>query len=323
GRIERGLAFPTSISLNEIACNYSPLEDDLSPSAVLKAGDVVKVEVGVHVDGYIATLAHTIVLNPNPMEPVTGRTADVVCAAYYAAEAALRFMRPGNTSTDIINIINMTAQSFNVNPVPGTASHMIKRYLLEAEQAIPNIAVSHPEEMPEELVFGENEVYSINIFMSTGTGSISESPHHETTILQRDVGKTYNFKLAASRLAFNDISKTFGVFPFSMRALLDINPKHRLGIKECLNHEVIVGRPVLSEMPVAGENVVIAHYKMTVLILPSGPMRLTTSFQPPFVHSLYSIDGTPIANALRNEVRVAKAKLPVTNGKSGSSAMEV
>lgn len=51
--------------------------------------------MGVHIDGYIATAAHTTVVSSNTQEAVTGRAADVVAATHFAYEAALRMLRPG------------------------------------------------------------------------------------------------------------------------------------------------------------------------------------------------------------------------------------
>jgi methionine aminopeptidase len=52
-------------------------------------------ELGVHIDGYIATAAHTTIVVNNTQEAVTGRAADVVAATHFAYEAALRMLRPG------------------------------------------------------------------------------------------------------------------------------------------------------------------------------------------------------------------------------------
>jgi len=57
--IEKGLAFPVCISVNEICGHYSPMEED---SIKLKNGDVVKIDVGIHIDGFIAMAAHTTVV---------------------------------------------------------------------------------------------------------------------------------------------------------------------------------------------------------------------------------------------------------------------
>ncbi|KAJ3214884.1 putative metalloprotease arx1 [Dinochytrium kinnereticum] len=300
GNIEKGIAYPTCVSVNEIAHCYSPLADE---SSVLKLGDVVKVELGVHIDGYVANLAHTTVLNPRSDQPITGKTADVICAAYYAAEAALRLVRYGARSTDVIEAINQVAAAFNVHPVEGTSTFLMKRFLIESQQEIPNGI--DPAMIEEPFIFMDNEVYAINVVMSTGSGSLRPTADRPT-VLQRDVQKLYNFKLKASRHAYNDISRTFGVFPFSLRSLVDMKQEHRLGIQELMNHEVVLGRPVMAEMH--GE--VVAQFKLTTLLLPSGPMRLTAQLNPPFVHSDFSVDGTPIAEVLKTDVRVAKAKNP-------------
>lgn len=53
-------------------------------------------DLGAHVDGFIAVVAHTLVLGASPTSKVTGRKADVVLAAHFASQAALRLLRPGN-----------------------------------------------------------------------------------------------------------------------------------------------------------------------------------------------------------------------------------
>jgi hypothetical protein len=53
-------------------------------------------DLGTHVDGFIAVVAHTIVLGATSEAKVTGRRADVVLAAHYASQAALRLLKPEN-----------------------------------------------------------------------------------------------------------------------------------------------------------------------------------------------------------------------------------
>ncbi|KAI9333684.1 peptidase M24, structural domain-containing protein [Obelidium mucronatum] len=306
GSVERGLAFPTCISINNVVSNYSPLKDE--SAAVLEAGDVVKVELGVQIDGYVSTLAHTIVLNPTPLEPVTGRKADVIAAAYMAAEAAIRLVKAGNESSQIFQTVNQIASSFGVRPVEGTASHLMKRFLLEAEQAIPNST----DPSTTDFTFGENEVISINIVFSTGAGQAYESTTHPTTVYQRDVSAAQGFKLKASRNTFNTVTKNFGVFPFSSRGLFDLDPAHKLGLPEVVKSGVLCGRPVIVEQD--GEFV--AQFKATVMVLPgnTGSMRLSAPLNCPYVHSVGAVQDN-ISTLLKQDVRVAKAKNPtVTSG---------
>jgi len=74
------LAFPTTISVNEVCAHNSPLPED---STSIKEGDLVKIELGVHIDGFPAFVGHTLVVKSDN-EPVTGAKADVILAAYKA-----------------------------------------------------------------------------------------------------------------------------------------------------------------------------------------------------------------------------------------------
>ena len=56
----------------------------------------MKVEIGVHVDGFAAFVAHTIVVQSDKNAQVIGKKADVILAAYKAAQAALRLIKPGH-----------------------------------------------------------------------------------------------------------------------------------------------------------------------------------------------------------------------------------
>lgn len=58
--MRKGVAFPTCVSVNHVICHFSPLKSD--PDVILSDGDVVKVDLGAHLDGFIAVAAHTIVV---------------------------------------------------------------------------------------------------------------------------------------------------------------------------------------------------------------------------------------------------------------------
>ena len=110
----KGLAFPTTISTNELCGYYSPLQED---STNIKEGDLVKVELGVHVDGFAAFVAHTIVVQSDKNAQITGKKADVVLAAYKAAQAALRLIKPGHVNNEVTEVIQKVCNSYEVNPL--------------------------------------------------------------------------------------------------------------------------------------------------------------------------------------------------------------
>jgi methionine aminopeptidase len=78
-KLERGIAFPACVSVNHICGHYSPLKEE---SRVLNEGDVAKIDLGSHIDGYVALAAYTIVVRKSRDEKVSGRKGDVIHAAY-------------------------------------------------------------------------------------------------------------------------------------------------------------------------------------------------------------------------------------------------
>lgn len=176
-------------------------------------------ELGAHFDGYVATAAHTTVVPLSPTEPLQGRAADVICATYFAHEAAQRMLRPGVKSSEITRVINEIAAYFRCKPVEGTFSSPMKRFVLRAGKDIEN-------QFPEGLTVQElekcdfeieaNQVYQMNIVLTTGDGSVKVS-EHKPHVYQRDVNKSYQLKMKAARIAYNEINEKFTVFPFATR----------------------------------------------------------------------------------------------------------
>ncbi|KAG0294284.1 hypothetical protein BGZ98_001830, partial [Dissophora globulifera] len=262
---------------------------------------VVKIELGAHIDGYIATAGHTVVINPNPSAPVEGRAADVICAAYYAAEAALRLMRVGNSNVQVQEAIAEAAAFFNCSPVIGTASNEIKRYVIATEKLIMN--VPDEENRPvQDFVFVANEAYTLNILVSSGDGTCREGLA-KPTVYSRNVHQNYNLKLKSARAAFSAISNDFGVFPFTIRALED--KRHRLGVTELASHNLLTPYPVYYTR--ASDKV--AQFKMTVLIAANGTTRITPALPMPYVHSAYTVpEDSTIAKLIATEtVKVVKS----------------
>ncbi|XP_022982793.1 ERBB-3 BINDING PROTEIN 1-like [Cucurbita maxima] len=261
-KIERGVAFPTCISVNNTVCHFSPLSSD---ATVLEEGDIVKIDLGCHIDGFIAVVAHTHVLQEGP---VTGRAADVIAAANTAAEVALRLVRPGKKNKDVTEAIQKVAASYDCKIVEGVLSHQLKQFVIDGNKVV--LSVANPETRVDEAEFEENEVYSIDIVTSTGEGKPKLLDEKQTTIYKRAVDRNYHLKMKASRFIFSEITQKFPIMPFSARALEE--KRARLGLVECVNHDLLQPYPVLHEKP--GDYV--AHIKFTVLLMPNGSDRVTS-----------------------------------------------
>ncbi|XP_057519339.1 ERBB-3 BINDING PROTEIN 1-like [Amaranthus tricolor] len=261
-KIERGVAFPTCISVNSVVCHFSPLASDES---VLEEGDMVKIDMGCHIDGFIAAVAHTYVIQEGP---ITGRKADVMAAANTAAEVALRLIRPGKKNKDVTEAIQKVAAAYDCKIVEGVLTHQMKQFVIDGNKVV--LSVTNPETKVDDAEFEENEVYAVDIVASTGEGKPRMLDEKQTTIYKRAVERAYHLKMKASRFIFSEINQKFPIMPFTARALEE--KRARLGLVECVNHDLLQPYPVLHEKP--GD--LVAHIKFTVLLMPNGSDRVTS-----------------------------------------------
>ena len=269
--LSKGVAFPTCISVNNVVGHFAPMEKD-QDQPMLQTGDIVKIDLGVQIDGYCAVVAQTIAVPATAgaaaTTPIKGRAADAYAACLVAADAVYRSLKPGNKNYPISDLIAQIAKEYNVSPVQGVLSHLMTRNKIDGDKAILNRA--DPEHKIEEIAFKENEVYGIDIIMSTGEGKPKEVDTRQTTIYKRNAAVSYSLKNATSRKIYSDITTRFASFPFSLRYLEDAN-KARFGIAEAKEHDMVHGYPVLHEKD--GE--VVAQIKFTVLITANGTQRIT------------------------------------------------
>jgi len=94
---------------------------DALSSQTLAKHDVVKIEIGAQIDGFAAISAETIVVGATPEEPATGRQADVVKAAWHAAEIAMRLVKVGNKNWAITEAVNKVAAAWDCKPIEGSS----------------------------------------------------------------------------------------------------------------------------------------------------------------------------------------------------------
>jgi len=255
-RLEKGIAFPTCVSVNNVCGYFSPLREDSLP---LEAGQLIKVDLGVHIDGFIANAATTAIVGG--ASPITGRAADLILAAHTAAEAGLRLMRPGNSNYQVTEAIQKSAAAYAVHPMEGCISHQFKQHVIDGNKCIINKETV--DQRVEEVKFEPNEVYGLDVFVSTGEGKARES-EVRSSVFKRNLEVTYSLKMKASRAFFAEVNDRFPTLLFTLRAFEDLSSA-KMGVSECQKHMLVHSFPVLQE--VAGE--LVAQVKYTVAILPN------------------------------------------------------
>lgn len=226
---------------------------------------------------------------PATITPITGRKADVICAAHFAGECALRLCRPGNKASVVTKAIRDVADVFKCNPLSGFYSFEVDRFEVEAVKSIPNSEPEDNKEANEDFTFAENEVYVIDILMSTGEGKVKAGPAKTTIFKKTD--NSYNLKIAASRYVITEVNKKFNKLPFTLRALDE--KRGRLGIVECLKNQLVDDYPVVYEK----DGDLVAQFKFTVLLLPNSIQKLN-AFNLPYVQSEYNITDPALTSIL-------------------------
>lgn len=293
--IKKGIAFPTCVSVNNFVCHFSPLKSD--PDYTLQDGDVVKIDLGVHVDGFISNVAHSFVVGASKEAPVTGRKADVIKAAHLCAEAALRLVKPGNQNTQVTEAWNKIAQSFKCTAVEGMLSHQLKQHVIDGEKTIIQNPTDQQRKDHEKAEFEVHEVYAVDVLVSTGEGKAKDSGRR-TTVYKRDPSKQYGLKMKTSRVFFSEVERRFDAMPFTLRAFED-ESKARLGVVECAKHELLQPFNVLHEK----EGEYVAQFKFTVLLMANGPLRITSGLlEPEHYKSEYEVQDPELQALLQSSV---------------------
>jgi len=151
------LAFPAQISCNHIAAHYCPDDEDKT----VFSDQLVCLDVGVHVDGFIGDTAVTVDLS--------GKYSDLIKAAEEALDNALGIIKPGVTLGEIGKTIQETIQNYNFAPVKNLSGHGLGKYEVHTKPNIPNFD-NHDNKKIE-----KGSVFAIEPFASTGAGIVQDS----------------------------------------------------------------------------------------------------------------------------------------------------
>jgi methionyl aminopeptidase len=244
-------AFPCNISLDRMAAHYTPTPADKS----VFGESMVKLDVGVHVDGYIADAAVTVDLSGHE------KLTEASCAGL---EAALELVGPGVSTATIGKAIEDAITGYGYKPVSNLTGHGLSRYLAHDEPAVPNKALDKGE------VLNVGDVIAIEPFATNGSGRISESSINEIYGLSapRPV------RLPAARLLLKEIQESYKTLPFARRWLKGERTEYAL--MQLLRSGVVHRYPVLWEV----EGALVSQAEHTVVVLENG-CEVTTNPRNP------------------------------------------
>ncbi len=153
-------AFPVNISRNDEAAHSTPSFDDKS----VFGKDIVKLDIGVHIDGYIADTAVTVDLSGHP---------ELVKAAEKALSDALKSIHAGINTSDIGGVIEEAITSFGYKPIINLTGHGLAQYIQHAPPSIPN------KKLPHGVALEEGDIVAIEPFATDGAGKIYDAGNAE------------------------------------------------------------------------------------------------------------------------------------------------
>ncbi|KKG11454.1 methionine aminopeptidase [Methanosarcina sp. 1.H.T.1A.1] len=159
-------AFPCNISRNQEAAHATPKAGDKD----VFGKDIVKLDLGVHVDGYIADSAVTVDLSGN---------SDLVKASEEALAAAIDLMKPGVGTGEVGAAIEESIRSYGLNPIMNLTGHGLSQYEAHDNPSVPNKHVEGG------VVLKEGDVLAIEPFATNGTGFVHDGSWAEIYSLIR------------------------------------------------------------------------------------------------------------------------------------------
>lgn len=264
-----GIAFPTTVSPNDIITPYTPLSSEPTEASItVNEGDVLKIQfvaldeyftsitdpnrLGAQIDGLPAIISDTIVVGTP-----TSEQSELIIATHHVTEALIRLLTPPSlhpsnteekpfkapTSNSINQTLAKIASTYGCKLVESTTTFTLERNEIEGKKKIvvnPGEGVPKSEGAPE-----VGDVWGVEISLTKGSGKVKEIPGKRATLFRKTDTK-FALKRQSSRQTLTEISKKFGTFPFGMRQL-DDERTAKMGIIEMVRGNILRQFEVLGD----------------------------------------------------------------------------
>ncbi len=251
--IEKGgkPAFPINLAINDAAAHFTPSHDD---KIKFNKGDLVKIDVGVQVDGYVGDTAATV-------EVGTRRWESLIRSTKEALDAAIDLMGPNTRLDDVGAAIQRVIEAFGFVPVENLTGHSMERYKLHAGLSVPNVMGDGSGSVKT------GDVIAIEPFATDGAGRVDgkKGGNIYRLIKPRQIGNKELMSLV------NSINENYSTLPFSERWCHKFDKKAKQHIKKLLRAGILYSYPILRDV---GRGTV-AQAEHTVIITEDGCETIT------------------------------------------------
>jgi methionyl aminopeptidase len=197
-------AFPVNVSLNDIAAHYTAEPND---TLEVKDSDILKIDIGVQLDGYIADTAVTVCYDP--------KSEALVKVAEMALNEAVKVAKVDTKANDIGAVVESTIVKQGFKPIQNLSGHSLERYTIHAGRSIPNIRTIGPS-----FRLSPNQAYAVEPFVTTkdGQGIVYEGRIRNIfSITSRKPSKNQDADIFLAQLW-----NKFRTLPFAIRWITDL-----------------------------------------------------------------------------------------------------
>ncbi|KAI0134323.1 peptidase M24, structural domain-containing protein [Xylariales sp. AK1849] len=255
--IVAGMGFPTGLNLDRIAAHYSP---NAGNKTVLEQSNVMKVDIGVHVNGRIVDSAFTMAFDPM----YDNLLAAVKAATNTGVKEAGIDVRLG----ELGGLIQETMESYEceingttypIKSIKNLSGHTILPYSIHGTKSVPIV------KSPDTTKMEEGDVFAIETFGSTGNGRVYDEGEVSHYALRNDAPST-DLRVASAKSLLHVIKKNFGTIPFCRRYLDRIGQeKYLLGLSHLVKAGIVEDYPPLVDK----KGSYTAQFEHTILLRPN------------------------------------------------------
>jgi len=248
--MDANIAFPVNISINEIAAHYTPGYND---ERKFKSGDLVKLDVGAHIEGYIGDTARSFVTGV-PKE----NEIELINCSQRALNGALKAIRAGITLNEIGGIVENICRAQGFVSVRNLSGHSLEKFNLHSGISVPNFANGDLTKIREGIAI------AIEPFATDGKGMVTE----------KEYGNIYRYRYRqrgnnehSQEDPLMEIIRSYRGLPFAERWLYDLEGKRvRAKMRRLVSKGILTGYRVLVEK----KNGYVAQSEHTVLVNKHG-----------------------------------------------------
>ena len=241
-------AFPVNISIDEEAAHATPSVDDEETFGE----EMINLDIGVHVDGWLADTAVTVDLSGNP---------ELAEAPAEALEAAIDVIEPGVETGEIGAAIEEVIDGYGYNPVVNLTGHGLGHWEQHTTPNIPNRAVAQSVELEA------GDVVAIEPFATDGGGKVQEGSDEEIWALEQEG----SVRDRNARKVLEQVTEEFKTLPFATRWL--DNSRASMALRRLQRQDIVHGYPVLKEE----DGCLVSQKEHTVIVTDDGAEVTTRS----------------------------------------------